>query len=35
MHDLAGSSDIPLNQIPYERLNPGSDMLKKIQSRMR
>jgi 2-oxoglutarate/2-oxoacid ferredoxin oxidoreductase subunit beta len=35
MHDLSGSSAVPMSQIPYDVLTPGSDMLQKIQSRMR
>jgi 2-oxoglutarate ferredoxin oxidoreductase subunit beta len=31
MHDLAGTTEMPLVEIPFEKLNPGSETLKKFQ----
>jgi len=33
MHDMAGTTDVPLNQLPYEKLHPGSEGLAKILKR--
>ena len=35
MHDLSGSIDEPLSQIPYDDLNPGKDTLAKLMDRYR
>jgi 2-oxoglutarate ferredoxin oxidoreductase subunit beta len=35
MHDLSGSVDQPLSQIPYEELNPGKAGLAKLMDRYR
>ena len=35
MHELMGNIDTPLSRVPYERLNPGSAELKKLQGRYR
>lgn len=35
MHEMARMEDRPLNAIPYEELNPGAAMLKKIQKGFR
>ncbi len=35
MHDTLGSSEQAMATIPYEKLNPGTDALKRIQSRWR
>jgi 2-oxoglutarate ferredoxin oxidoreductase subunit beta len=35
MHDLMGNIDTPLSEYPLEKLNPGSDELKKILARYR
>ena len=35
MHDLSGSVERPLSQIPYEELNPGKDKLAKLMDRYR
>jgi len=35
MHELMGNIDTPLSQVPFERLNPGSAELKKLQGRYR
>jgi 2-oxoglutarate ferredoxin oxidoreductase subunit beta len=35
MHDTLGSSEQAMATIPYEKLNPGSDALERIQSRWR
>jgi 2-oxoglutarate ferredoxin oxidoreductase subunit beta len=34
-HDLAGTTDTPVSQLPYEKLSPGSRGLDKIMSRFR
>jgi 2-oxoglutarate ferredoxin oxidoreductase subunit beta len=34
-HEVNGTSDTPINQIPYEKLNPGSAALPKIMARYR
>jgi len=34
-HELNGTPDEPLNQIPYERLNPGPQALAKVLARYR
>jgi 2-oxoglutarate ferredoxin oxidoreductase subunit beta len=31
MHALEGTTDTPLTQVPYEKLNPGSEALRKFQ----
>jgi hypothetical protein len=33
MHDMAGTTDQPLNQVPYEKLHPGAAGLAKILKR--
>jgi 2-oxoglutarate ferredoxin oxidoreductase subunit beta len=33
MHAMADTTDVPLNQVPYEKLHPGSDGLAKILKR--
>jgi 2-oxoglutarate ferredoxin oxidoreductase subunit beta len=35
MHQLMGNIDTPLSQLPLDELNPGSEELKKLQSRYR
>ena len=35
MHDLSGSVDQPLSQIPYQDLNPGKDKLANLMDRYR
>lgn len=35
MHELMGNVDIPLAQLPFEELVPGSEELKRLQSRYR
>ena len=35
MHDLSGSVEQPLSQIPYQELNPGDDKLAKLMDRYR
>jgi hypothetical protein len=35
MHDLSGSVEQPLSQIPYEELNPGKEKLAKLMDRYR
>ena len=35
MHELMGNTDIPLSQLPYEGLHPGSAELQKLQGRYR
>ena len=35
MHDIHNTSDMPLNQIPYEDLCPGKDVLQAINDRYR
>jgi 2-oxoglutarate ferredoxin oxidoreductase subunit beta len=35
MHTMARMEDRPLNEIPYAELNPGADMLKKLQKGFR
>ncbi len=35
MHELMGNIDTPLSQVPFERLNPGSAELKRLQGRYR
>lgn len=35
MHELLGNVDTPLSQLPLDGLNPGSEELKKLQSRYR
>ena len=35
MHDLSGSVEQPLSQIPYQDLNPGKDKLAKLMDRYR
>ena len=34
-HALSGTPDLPLNQVPYERLDPGAQALSRILSRFR
>jgi 2-oxoglutarate ferredoxin oxidoreductase subunit beta len=33
MHAMAGTTDVPLNQVPYTQLHPGSAGLAKILKR--
>jgi hypothetical protein len=33
MHDMAGTTEVPLNQVPYEKLHPGAEGLAKILKR--
>jgi len=33
MHDVAGTTDTPLNEVDYSELNPGADTLQKIMNR--
>ncbi len=33
MHDMNGTTDVPLNQVPYEKLHPGQAGLAKILKR--
>jgi 2-oxoglutarate ferredoxin oxidoreductase subunit beta len=33
MHDMLGTADMPLNQVPYEKMHPGSAGLRKILGR--
>jgi 2-oxoglutarate ferredoxin oxidoreductase subunit beta len=33
MHDMAGTTDVPLNQLPYEKLHPGAEGLARIIKR--
>jgi hypothetical protein len=35
MHDIQGTTATPLVDLPYERLAPGADALKKLQARMK
>jgi hypothetical protein len=35
MHDLAGTTETPLVEIPFENLNPGSDAVRKFQESLR
>jgi len=35
MHDLSGSVDTPLSQLPFDDLNPGADALAKVMDRYR
>ena len=35
MHDLSGSVDQPLSQIPFQDLNPGKDTLANLMDRYR
>jgi 2-oxoglutarate ferredoxin oxidoreductase subunit beta len=35
MHEVAGTTDTPLNQLPFEKLCPGSDKLDEIQKAFR
>ena len=35
MHDISGTVDKPLAQIPYEELNPGAEALAKVMNRYR
>ena len=35
MHDLSGTVEQPLSQIPFQELNPGSDELNKLMDRYR
>jgi 2-oxoglutarate ferredoxin oxidoreductase subunit beta len=34
-HALSGSSDVPMNQLPYAKLNPGAEVLAKTLARYR
>ncbi|HSN70784.1 MAG TPA: hypothetical protein VLT59_04715, partial [Steroidobacteraceae bacterium] len=34
-HELAGTTDVPINELPYDRLCPGSSGLEKILARYR
>jgi hypothetical protein len=33
MHDMMGTTDLPLNQVPYETMHPGSAGLRKLLQR--
>jgi 2-oxoglutarate ferredoxin oxidoreductase subunit beta len=33
MHDMASTVDVPLNQVPYEKMHPGAEGLAKILKR--
>jgi 2-oxoglutarate ferredoxin oxidoreductase subunit beta len=33
MHDMAGTTEVPLNQVPYEKLHPGAEGLAKLLKR--
>jgi hypothetical protein len=33
MHDMSNTVDVPLNQVPYEKLHPGQEGLAKIIKR--
>lgn len=35
MHDLFGTTERPLTDIPYEELSPGAEALRKLQAKMR
>lgn len=35
MHDLSGSVETPLSQLPYDELNPGAENLAKVMNRYR
>ena len=35
MHDIYGTTSTPLTEIEFDQLNPGSEALAKLQSRMR
>jgi 2-oxoglutarate ferredoxin oxidoreductase subunit beta len=33
MHDMNGTTDVPLNEVPYEKLQPGAAGLAKLLKR--
>ena len=33
MHDMNGTTDVPLNQLPYEKMHPGAAGLASILKR--
>ena len=35
MHDINGTTDVPLSQIPFEKLCPGKAELDKLQQAFR
>lgn len=35
LHEMNGTTDVPLNRIPYEKLSPGSGALAKLMARYR
>jgi hypothetical protein len=35
MHEAAGTTRVPVNQLPYEKLNPGRSGLEKILTKYR
>ncbi len=35
VHDIAGTADLPLTELEYANLVPGSEALRKLQDRMR
>ena len=35
MHDISGTTDVPLSQVPYEKLCPGSAALDELQKSFR
>jgi hypothetical protein len=35
MHEMSGTPEIPLTQVPYEKLCPGSDALSKLNEEYR
>ena len=35
MHDISGTTDVPLSQVPYEKLCPGSAALEELQKSFR
>ena len=35
MHDISGTTDVPLSQLPYEKLCPGSAALDELQKSFR
>ena len=35
MHDISGTTDVPLSKVPYEKLCPGKAELDKLQHAFR
>ena len=35
MHDISGTTDVPLSQLPFEKLCPGSAALDELQKSFR